>query len=410
MFDVNKIRQDFPMLKKADASENAVAYLDNAATTLKPQVVVDAMVSYLTEKSVNIHRGDYDLSYQVSEEYEQARKTIARFLNAEEKEVVFTSGASASLNLVAYGWGQTFLKKGDVILSSEAEHASNILPWMKAAEETGAIIEYIELTSEGELTIENFKKAMHDKVKVVAVAHITNVLGFIAPIKEMARIAHEYGAIISVDGAQSVPHIKTDVKDWDIDFLSFSAHKMIGPTGVGILYGKFELLEEMKPFMLGGGSNARFDICGNIQLKNAPFKFEAGTPAIEAVLGFKAAVEYLESVGMDAIEKREHELRVYLVEALKKMDHVIIYNEHAATGIVTINVKDIFAQDVAVYLNSKHIAVRAGNHCAKILVELIHAGETVRISINFYNTKEEIDRVIEALKTITLEQCIDLYL
>ena len=410
MFDVNKIRQDFPMLKKADASENAVAYLDNAATTLKPQVVVDAMVSYLTEKSVNIHRGDYDLSYQVSEEYEQARKTIARFLNAEEKEVVFTSGASASLNLVAYGWGQTFLKKGDVILSSEAEHASNILPWMKAAEETGAIIEYIELTSEGELTIENFKKAMHDKVKVVAVAHITNVLGFIAPIKEMARIAHEYGAIISVDGAQSVPHIKTDVKDWDIDFLSFSAHKMIGPTGVGILYGKFELLEEMKPFMLGGGSNARFDICGNIQLKNAPFKFEAGTPAIEAVLGFKAAVEYLESVGMDVIEKREHELRVYLVEALKKMDHVIIYNEHAATGIVTINVKDIFAQDVAVYLNSKHIAVRAGNHCAKILVELIHTGETVRISINFYNTKEEIDRVIEALKTLTLEQCIDLYL
>ena len=410
MFDVNKIRQDFPMLKKADASENAVAYLDNAATTLKPQVVVDAMVSYLTEKSVNIHRGDYDLSYQVSEEYEQARKTIARFLNAEEKEVVFTSGASASLNLVAYGWGQTFLKKGDVILSSEAEHASNILPWMKAAEETGAIIEYIELTSEGELTIENFKKAMHDKVKVVAVAHITNVLGFIAPIKEMARIAHEYGAIISVDGAQSVPHIKTDVKDWDIDFLSFSAHKMIGPTGVGILYGKFELLEEMKPFMLGGGSNARFDICGNIQLKNAPFKFEAGTPAIEAVLGFKAAVEYLESVGMDVIEKREHELRVYLVEALKKMDHVIIYNKHAATGIVTINVKDIFAQDVAVYLNSKHIAVRAGNHCAKILVELIHTGETVRISINFYNTKEEIDRVIEALKTLTLEQCIDLYL
>ena len=410
MFDVKKIRQDFPMLKKADASENAVAYLDNAATTLKPQVVVDEMVSYLTEKSVNIHRGDYDLSYQVSEEYESARKAIAHFLNADEKEVVFTSGASASLNLVAYGWGQTFLKEGDVILSSEAEHASNILPWMKAAEETGAVIEYIELTEEGELTIENFKKAMHEKVKVVAVAHITNVLGFIAPIKEMARIAHEYGALISVDGAQSVPHIKTDVKDWDIDFLAFSAHKMIGPTGVGILYGKYHLLEEMKPFMLGGGSNARFDICGNIQLKNAPFKFEAGTPAIEAVLGFKAAVEYLESVGMDVIEKREHGLRVYLVEALKKMDHVIIYNEHAATGIVTINVKDIFAQDVAVYLNSKGIAVRAGNHCAKILVELIHTGETVRISINFYNIIEELDRVIEALKTITLVQCINLYL
>ena len=410
MFDVKKIRQDFPMLVKADNSEHPVAYLDNAATTFKPQSVVDAVVHYYTEESVNIHRGDYDLSYQVSDEYEKARATIARFLNADEKEVVFTSGASASLNLVAYGWGQTFLKKGDVILSSEAEHASNILPWMKAAEETGAVIEYIELTDEGELTVENFKKAIHDKVKVVAIAHITNVLGFIAPIKEIAKIAHEYGALVSVDGAQSVPHIKSDVKDWDIDFLAFSAHKMCGPTGVGILYGKYHLLEEMKPFMLGGGSNARFDICGNIQLKNAPFKFEAGTPAIEAVLGFKAAVEYLESVGMDNIEKAEHELRVYLVNELSKMEHVTIYNPHAATGIVTINVKDIFAQDVAVYLNSKGIAVRAGNHCAKILVELIKTGETVRISLNFYNTKEEVDRVIDALRTITLEQCIDLYL
>lgn len=410
MFDVKMIRQDFPMLVKADKSEHPVAYLDNAATTFKPQSVVDAVVRYYTEESVNIHRGDYDLSYQVSDEYEKARATIARFLNADEKEVVFTSGASASLNLVAYGWGQTFLKKGDVILSSEAEHASNILPWMKAAEETGAVIEYIELTDEGELTVENFKKAIHDKVKVVAIAHITNVLGFVAPIKEIAKIAHEYGALVSVDGAQSVPHIKSDVKDWDIDFLAFSAHKMCGPTGVGILYGKYHLLEEMKPFMLGGGSNARFDICGNIQLKNAPFKFEAGTPAIEAVLGFKAAVEYLESVGMDNIEKAEHELRVYLVNELSKMEHVTIYNPHAATGIVTINVKDIFAQDVAVYLNSKGIAVRAGNHCAKILVELIKTGETVRISLNFYNTKEEVDRVIDALKTITLEQCIDLYL
>lgn len=410
MFDVKRVRKDFPMLVKADLSDHPVAYLDNAATTFKPQSVVDAVVKYYTEESVNIHRGDYDLSYQVSDEYEKARATIARFLNADEREVVFTSGASASLNLVAYGWGQSFLQKGDVILSSEAEHASNILPWMKAAEETGAIIEYIELTQEGEFTLENFKKAMHKKVKVVAIAHITNVLGFIAPIKEMARIAHEFGALISVDGAQSVPHIKTDVKDWDIDFLAFSAHKMCGPTGVGILYAKYEHLDVMKPFMLGGGSNARFDICGNIQLKNPPFKFEAGTPAIEAVLGFKAAVEYLESIGMDTIEKVEHELRVYLVDELSKLAHVKIYNPHAATGIVTINVEDIFAQDVAVYLNSKGVAVRAGNHCAKILVELINTGETVRISINFYNTKEELDKVIEALKTITLEQCIDLYL
>lgn len=410
MFNLKKIRKDFPMLVKADQSENPTVYFDNAATAFKPQVVVDAVSRYYTEASVNIHRGDYDLSYQVSDEYEQARKSIARFLNANENEIVFTSGASASLNFIAYGYGRKFLKKGDVILSSEAEHASNILPWFKAAEETGAIIEYIPLTNEGELTVENFKKSMHDKVKVVAVAHITNVLGFIAPIKEMASITHEYGAVIAVDGAQSVPHIKSDVKDWDIDFLAFSAHKMCGPTGVGVLFGKYHLLEQMDPFMVGGGNNARFDICGNILLKNPPFKFEAGTPAIEAVLGFKAASEYLESVGMDAIEEEEHALRVYLVNALKEIPHVILYNPNAATGIVTINVEGIFAQDTALYLNSKGIAVRAGNHCAKILVEVLNTSETVRISLYFYNTKAEVDRLIEALRDITLEKCIDLYL
>lgn len=410
MFNLKQIRNDFPMLRKADASEKPTAYFDNAATTFKPQSVVDAVTRYYTEESVNIHRGDYDLSYQVSDEYEQARKAVARFIKANETEVVFTSGASASLNLVAYGWGQKFLQKGDVILSSEAEHASNILPWFKAAEETGAIIEYIELTDEGELTIESFRKAMHDKVKVVAVAHITNVLGFIAPLKEMAEIAHSFGAIISVDGAQSVPHIPTDVKDWDIDFLAFSSHKMIGPTGVGVLYGKYELLEKMDPFMLGGGSNARFDICGNILLKNPPFKFEAGTPAIEAVLGLKAAIEYLEAIGMETIEKVEHDLRVYLVEALLKMPHIHVYNPHAATGIVTLNAEGIFAQDTALYLNAKGIAVRAGNHCAKILMDVLKTSETVRVSLEFYNSKEEVDKLIEALKNISLEQCIDLYL
>jgi len=409
MFDVKKIRRDFPMFDHIDAAKPLV-YFDNAATTFKPRSVIDAVVRYYTTSSVNIHRGDYDLSYQVSEEYETARKAVARFIHAEEREVVFTSGASASLNLVAYGYGRKFLKKGDVILSSEAEHASNILPWFKCAEETGAIVEYIKLTEEGELTIENFRAAMHDKVKVVAVANITNVLGFIAPITEMAKITHEYGAIISVDGAQSAPHIPTDVKAWDIDFLSFSAHKMCGPTGVGILFGKYEHLLAMDPFMLGGGSNARFDICGNILLKNPPFKFEAGTPAIEAVLGLKAAVEYLESVGMEAIEKYEHELRVYLVEQLSQLDSVHIYNPHAATGIVTFNFKDIFAQDAAMYLNSRGIAVRSGNHCAKILIDILKTSETIRASVYFYNTKEEVDRFIAVCKETTLEKCIDLYL
>ena len=410
MFDVGKIRKDFPMLSGKQMHGEPLIYFDNAATTFKPQVVIDKVVEYYTEQSVNIHRGDYDLSYQVSELYENARATIAKFINAEPNEIIFTSGASGSLNLVAYGWGQKYLKPNDVILSTEAEHASNILPWFKAAEVTGAVFEFIPLNEFGELTIENFTAAMHEGVKVVTIANITNVLGYIAPIKEITEIAHRYGAIVVVDGAQSVPHIPTDVKDWDIDFLAFSAHKMVGPTGVGALFGKFEHLKITDPFMLGGGSNARFDICGNILLKNPPYKFEAGTPAIEAVLGFEAAAKYLMEVGMQNIMDYEHELRDYLMSKIKDYKHLIIYNGAASTGIFTFNVKDIFAQDAAAYINSKGIAVRAGNHCAKILMDMLHTSETIRASMYFYNTKDEIDRFVDVISEITLEKCVDLYI
>ncbi|MDO9592566.1 MAG: SufS family cysteine desulfurase [Erysipelotrichaceae bacterium] len=409
MFDVNKIRQDYPMLNGRLMQGKPLIYFDNAATTFKPQSVIDTVVKYYTEQSANVHRGDYDLSYQVSEAYESARETVARFINAQPREIVFTSGASAALNLVAYGWGQKFLKPGDVILSTEAEHASNILPWFKAAEVTDAIFEYIPLAENGELTLENFKAAMHNKVKVVTLANITNVLGYVAPIKEMAKIAHEYGAIIVVDGAQGVPHIVTDVEDWDVDFLAFSAHKLCGPTGVGALYGKYELLQQTDPFMLGGGSNARFDICGNILLKNPPYKFEAGTPAIEAVLGFKAAIDYITSIGMENIVTYEHELRSYLMSQIRDMDHITIYNPDAATGIITFNVKDIFAQDAASYINSQGVAVRAGNHCAKILMDMLQTSETIRASLYFYNTKEEIDHFVNVIREITLEKCVDLF-
>jgi cysteine desulfurase / selenocysteine lyase len=409
MFDVNKIRQDYPMLNGRLMQGKPLIYFDNAATTFKPQPVIDAVVKYYTEQTANVHRGDYDLSYQVSEGYESAREAVARFINAQPREIVFTSGASAALNLVAYGWGQKYLKPGDVILSTEAEHASNILPWFKAAEVTKAIFEYIPLAENGELTLENFKAAMHSKVKVVTLANITNVLGYVAPIKEMAKIAHEYGAIIVVDGAQGVPHIATDVEDWDVDFLAFSAHKLCGPTGVGALFGKYELLQITDPFMLGGGSNARFDICGNILLKTPPYKFEAGTPAIEAVLGFKAAIDYISAIGMENITKYEHELRAYLMSQIKDMDHIMIYNPDAATGIITFNVKDIFAQDAASYINSQGIAVRAGNHCAKILMDMLQTSETIRASLYFYNTKEEIDHFVNVIREITLEKCVDLF-
>lgn len=397
------------MLHDRTMQSHPLVYLDNAATTFKPQCVIDAVVRYYTEQTTNVHRGDYEISYQVSEAYEKTREDVARFIHAEPKEIVFTAGASASLNLVAYGYGRKYLKPGDVILSTEAEHASNILPWFKVVEETGAKLEYIPLTEDGQLTLENFRKAMHEQVKIVAVADITNVLGYVAPIEEMTRIAHEHGAIVVCDGAQSVPHTPTDVKAWDVDFLAFSAHKMCGPTGIGVLYGKFELLQKTDPFMLGGGSNARFDMCGNILLKDAPYKFEAGTPNIEGVLGLQQAVRYLENIGMDKIEAYEHELKAYAIEKLKKLDNLILYNPTSPTGIIAFNVKDVFAQDAAGYLNSKGIAVRSGNHCAKILLNVLKTSETIRASLYFYNTKEDVDRFVQACSEITLENCVGLF-
>lgn len=397
------------MLHHHTMQSHPLVYLDNAATTFKPQCVIDAVVRYYTDQTANVHRGDYEISYQVSEAYEKTREDVARFIHAQPKEVVFTAGASASLNLVAYGYGRKYLKAGDVILSTEAEHASNILPWFKVAEETGAQIEYIPLTEDGQLTLENFRQAMHENVKIVAVADITNVLGYVAPIEEMTRIAHENGAIVVCDGAQSVPHTPTDVQAWGVDFLAFSAHKMCGPTGVGVLYGKYELLQKTDPFMLGGGSNARFDMCGNILLKDAPYKFEAGTPNIEGVLGLQQAVRYLESIGMEQIQAYEHELKAYAIEKLKKLDNLILYNPTSPTGIIAFNVKDVFAQDAAGYLNSQGIAVRSGNHCAKILLNVLKTSETIRASLYFYNTKEDVDRFVQACSEITLENCVGLF-
>ncbi len=408
MLDRNKIRDDFPMIKSEEAKGRI--YLDSAATSFKPQCVIDKVMDYYTKENANIHRGDYDLSYQVSSEYEEVRKLCAKFLNADsEREIIFTNGASSSLNLVAYGYGQKFLKEGDIILSTEAEHASNILPWFKVQEVTGAKIEYIPLDKEGIFDMEGYKRLLNelgDKVKVITLAHVANVLGNIVPLKEIIEEAHKVGAVVVVDGAQSVPHIKTDVRDLDIDFLCFSSHKMLGPSGVGVLYGKYELLEKMDPFMLGGGSNARFDICGNILLKEPPFKFEAGTPCVEGVLGFGEALKYLMAIGMENVEEEGKELHDYFMKRMLELDNVEVYNPKSETSIVTFNVKGIFAQDAAGYLNSQGIAVRSGTHCAKILLNVIGVSETIRASLYLYNTKEEIDRVIEVLKETTLEKCI----
>jgi cysteine desulfurase/selenocysteine lyase len=303
-----------------------------------------------------------------------------------------------SINLIAYGYGTKYLTKDDEILITQAEHASNVLPWFKVGEMTGCKINYIPLNEDGKLVPENLRKVISKKTKIIAVAHVTNVLGFIVDIKEITKIAHQYGAIVVCDGAQSVPHMPTDVKDLDVDFLSFSGHKMVGPTGIGVLYGKYGLLEKTAPFMTGGGMNAKFDMCGDVTYLQPPSKFEAGTQNIEGIYGLKAATDYLMSLGMENIRRYEDELRTYAIEKLKKNERVILYNEKAESGIITFNIKGVFAQDEATYLNSQGIACRSGQHCAKVLLDYLGEVATVRASLYFYNTKEDIDAFVSALE------------
>ena len=406
MFDVNKIRKDFPMIQ----NNPDLIYFDSSATSFKPQCVIDKVVEYYSKYNCNIHRGDYNLSFKVSKEYDDTRETVRHFINAAKaKEIVFTNGASDSLNTIAYGYGMKNLKAGDVVLSTHVEHASSILPWFEVCAKTGARVEYVPLNDDATFDINRFEECFKtiENIKVVEIAYISNVMGYVYPIKEVCKIAHKYGAIVSVDGAQAVPHIKVDVTDLDCDFLSFSSHKMCGPAGVGVLYGKYDLLQNMDTLMLGGGSNARFNSCGNILLKNAPDKFESGTPNIEGVLGLKKAIEYLESVGMDNIDEYVQELTDYAMEKLSKLANVDIYNISSRSGIVTFNVKNIFSQDAAGYFNTENIAVRSGNHCAKILLDVIKVSETIRASFYFYNTKEEIDKFVEVVAGTTLEKCVD---
>ena len=399
MFDVYKIRKDFPMLENKTQQGHSLIYFDSAATTFKPYSVIKGGDEYYLNENANSHRGDYDLAFKVDQKVDEVRTKVAKFINANKEEVVFTSGTSMSINQVAFGYGMKYMTENDEILLTEAEHASNVLPWFKVKEMTHCKINYIPLNKEGRLTVEAVKNAITKNTKIVALAQITNVLAFLADIKEIAKVVHEHGAILVVDGAQSVPHMKIDVKDLDCDFLSFSAHKMCGPTGIGVLYGKYDLLRKTDPFMSGGGNNARFDMCGNVAFLEPPAKFEAGTMNLAGIYGLGAAIDYLNNLGMENIEKYEAELRKYAINKLKTLPNVIIYNENAEGSIITINVKDVFAQDEASYLNSKGICVRSGEHCAKILHEFLHTVATVRISFYFYNTKEEIDSLYEALKT-----------
>ena len=387
-------REDFTILRDSN-----VVYFDNGATTLKPDVVRESIDNYYNKYTSNIHRGDYSTSLKVSDLYDSCRLEIKEFINASHSsEIIFTAGTTASINDIVFGYFKHHLNKGDEVLITESEHASNVLPWFILQKEIGIVVKYIPLDDKNEVTVSNLNKVINKNTKVVSIAHVTNVIGDVRDIKAISRLCHNNGILLVVDAAQSIAHMKIDVQDMDIDFMAFSGHKMYGPTGIGVLYGKFNLLKELVPLEYGGGMNAIFNKDGYLELKDLPDRLEAGTPNIEGVLGIRESIKYLKEIGMDKICEYEHSLRDYLVDRLKELDFIKIYNLDNYSTIVAFNIDGVFSQDTAIYLDKYKICVRAGNHCAKILKDVFNIGNTCRISLSFYNTKEEVDLLINVLK------------
>ena len=386
-------RDEFPILNQD------LIYLDNGATTLKPKRVVDKMVDYYEKYTSNIHRGDYNNAIKTNEEYDNVRNIVKDFINAEDpNEIVYTSGTTESLNLAVFGFFKNKLSEGDEVLISKAEHASNVLPWLALEKEKKIKVKYIPLDENYELTLDNLESSLTYKTKVISIAHISNVIGDIRDIEKIGKICKEKNIYFVVDAAQSVSHIPIDVVKANVSFLAFSAHKMTGPTGVGVLYGKKELLKDMEPLKYGGGMNQSFESDNSYILKDYPIKFEAGTPPIAEVIGLGEAIKFITDIGVEKIHDHEYSLKKYLIDNLEKIPNIVLYNKNSKSGIVTFNIKGVFSQDTSVYLNHYNIAIRAGNHCAKILKDDLNIKNTCRISIYLYNTKEEIDKVIEVLK------------
>lgn len=391
--NLDLIRKDFPVLR----DNPKLAYLDNAAMALKPDKVIDAVNSYYSKLGVNVHRGVYKLSYEATDLYEESRHKVAKFINADFENIVFTRGASASLNLVASSYGINFLKAGDEIITSELEHHSSHMPWSNVANITGAKVKYIPLDEEGRITVEAFKSVLTKNTKVVALTYVSNVMGYVTPIREIIKLAHEAGAIVSVDGAQAVPHMKVDVKELDCDFLSFSGHKLCGPTGIGVLYGKKEILEKMPPIEFGG------DMADTVTkdrqtYKAAPYKFETGTPIIAAAIGLGEACEYLESIGLDNIAKYEYMLKEKALEGLKHIPGLKIYNPTCETGIISFNIDGVHPHDAASVFDKNDVCIRAGHHCAQLITSWLDTIGTVRASFYFYNTLEDVEKFVKSVK------------
>jgi len=394
--DVIAIREQFPVLDQ-EVNGHPLVYLDSTATAQKPVSVIEAVNKYYREDNSNVHRGVHTLGTRATDQYEGAREKVRRFINADSSaEIIFNRGTTAALNIVASSYGRAHLKQGDEIVLTPMEHHSNIIPWQQVAHATGATLKYIPLQPDGTVALDDVRKTVTMDTKVVAITHVSNVLGTVNPIKEIAEIAHDHGAIIVVDGAQGAPHMKIDVKDLNCDFYAFSGHKMCAPTGIGVLYGKRELLETMEPIEFGG---EMIDFVGLYEStwKELPWKFEGGTPIIAGAIGLGAAIDFLEDVGLEAISKHEEKLTSYTLERLSDMNDITVYGPEERAAVVTFNIGEVHPHDTATVLDAQGIAVRAGHHCAQPLMKWLDVTATARASFYLYNTTEEVDRLVEGL-------------
>ena len=399
-FNVTKIREDFPILNRKVHGNKQLVYFDNAATTQKPRQVIEAIHDYYMNYNANIHRAVHQLAEEATNAYEGARDKVAKFVNASREEIIFVRNATEAINLVAYAWGRENVNNGDKVVITEFEHHSNIVPWQLLTQEKNAKLEYIRINDDGLLILDDLYNALaQNSVKLVSVSHMSNVLGTIAPVQEIINACHEKSVPVMVDGAQSVPHMPVDVKKLDCDFMAFSAHKMLGPTGVGILYVKKEILEKMPPF-IGGGDMIKEVHKYETRYNDLPFKFEGGTPNIADVIGFSAAIDYLENIGMDKVREHEIELTKHAIQKISGVEGVTLYGPRSTDdrgGVVSFNIGDIHPHDLATIMNDHGVAIRSGHHCAQVLMERLDVAATSRASFYIYNTKEEIDTFIGAL-------------
>ena len=392
---VEEIKKDFPLLENRD-----IAYLDSGATTQKPIQVIKAVEEFYQKYNANPHRGAYSLSVEATEQYENTRTKIAKFINAKHREeIIFSKNATESLNLIAYSYGLDNLKKDDEVVISIMEHHSNLVPWQKMTKQTGSKLNYMYINKNYEITDEEIESKITDKTKIVGITHVSNVLGTINNVKKIIKYAHKKGAVVIVDASQSIPHTKIDVQDLDADFLVFSGHKMLAPLGIGVLYGKRELLNKMTPFLMGGDM-IEYVYEQDTTFAPLPNKFEAGTQNVEGVIGLGAAIDYIENLGYDKIQEIEHEVLSYARQELSKLDYLTLYttpNEENHSSVISFNIKEVHPHDVASILDSEGVCVRSGNHCAQPLMRFLGIDSTCRASFYIYNTKDDVDKLVKAL-------------